>query len=164
MKTEDELKLYKDVALISGDIIFRYDILKGNITILGGPAELSKYGNAVNVYGSGSEYANEAYNEIIRYIKEAVSRDMGGIIEEEIKIAFTPGNLRDYTLKGKIEYDNNWNPCSVLGKIIRHTENKDIAADYVGNNLTDMEYRPIPEEYDMKITSGDNNEAVSYTH
>ena len=122
MKTEDELKLYKDVALISGDIIFRYDILKGNITILGGPAELSKYGNAVNVYGSGSEYANEAYNEIIRYIKEAVSRDMGGIIEEEIKIAFTPGNLRDYTLKGKIEYDNNWNPCSVLGKIIRHTE------------------------------------------
>lgn len=28
MKTEDELKLYKDVALISGDIIFRYDILK----------------------------------------------------------------------------------------------------------------------------------------
>ena len=35
MKTEDELKLYKDVALISGDIIFRYDILKGNITILG---------------------------------------------------------------------------------------------------------------------------------
>ena len=76
MKTEDELKLYKDVALISGDIIFKYDILKGNITILGGPAELSKYGNAVNVYGSGSEYANEAYNEIIRYIKEAVSRDM----------------------------------------------------------------------------------------
>ena len=48
--------------------IFKYDILKGNITILGGPAELSKYGNAVNVYGSGSEYANEAYNEIIRYI------------------------------------------------------------------------------------------------
>ena len=28
MKTEDELKLYKDVALISGDIIFKYDILK----------------------------------------------------------------------------------------------------------------------------------------
>lgn len=162
MKTEDELKLYKDVALISGDIIFKYDILKGDITILGGPAELSKYGNAVNVYGSGSEYANEAYNEIIRYIKEAVSRDMGGTIEEEIKVAFTPGNLRDYTLKGRIEYDNNWNACSVLGKIIRHPENNDMAVDYVGSNLTDMEYMQIPEEYVMKVTSGDNNEECHY--
>lgn len=158
MKTEDELKLYKDVALISGDIIFRYDILKDNITILGGPVELSKYGNAVNVYGPGSEYANEAYNEVIRYIKEAVSRDEGGLIEEEITVAFTPGNLREYTFKGKIEYDNNWNPCSVLGKIMRHAEVKENTGNYVGSNLTDMEYQQIPEEYKLKMTSVDNTE------
>lgn len=37
-----------------------------------------------------------------------------------------------------------------------------MAVDYVGSNLTDMEYMQIPEEYVMKVTSGDNNEECHY--
>ncbi len=119
-KKQDELEIYRAVAAMSGDIMFRYTMDTDTMELYYGSAEISKYGSTIkdylklikntNILGITDENSTE------RYI-QALTTGKPSNIECEIQLSNHTGNRKWYYVIGKTEYGEDNKPQYIMGKM-----------------------------------------------
>lgn len=131
---KDELDLYRAVAAMSGDVLFRYDISQDVMELFYGRMEMSKYGSTIhhylqllkktNMLGMTEESAAEKF--IL-----ALETGEPSSFECEIQLSNRIGSYRWYYVIGKTEYGDDNCPKYLIGKMRDIDEQK-----YQTNSIT----------------------------
>ena len=116
-RTREELDIYKQVAAMTGVILFKYDINDDRMELFFGRHDpLSKYGSVINNYISMLERQKNCDGiEVNDYI-EGLRGDRG-YFECYASIRNYNGAVKKYKITGKTNYDDNNNPSCVIGKM-----------------------------------------------
>lgn len=116
-RAREELDIYKQVAAMTGIILYKYDIASDSMELFFGRMDsLSKYGSVVNNYKDmlirqqGSDGV-----DVGDYIE-----NLGGnrsYFECKASIRNYNGAVKTYSILGKTDYDDYNNPVCVIGKM-----------------------------------------------
>lgn len=130
----DELKLYREVASMTGEIIYKYIIADDIMEMYKSDNIKSSAGTIINDYAdmlkkrSIVEWERSNVGEFI----EALISGEKGFFQQDIKVQLDTSFERWYHVVGKTIYDDNNKPESVIGKFSLIDRNADTT-----NNATD---------------------------
>ena len=116
-RVREELDIYKQVAAMTGVILYKYDIRNDRMELFFGRLDpMSKYGSVVSNYREmlkrqQGEGGADAYDYI-----ENLSGEQG-YFECNASIRNYNGTVKTYRIFGKTNYDDCNNPVSVIGKM-----------------------------------------------
>lgn len=139
---EDELKLYRDVASISGEIVFKYIFSDDCLHVYGGHSGMSKYGTVINDFlkgmrnGESNFFLDAMSNKLLNVIESGCPE----FFEEEIKISIKPGELSWYKAIGRKEYNDNWEEIGIIGKLIPIDNTAETENEYYENAKSSVEF------------------------
>ncbi len=117
---KDELNIYRTVASMSGDTLYRYDIAGDEMELFFGQASMSKYGSHISNYVSmlkntgmlGQTDADTAEKLILTLLTGEP-----GYFEYEVQLNSHTGVFHWYLITGKTMYDDMNKPSYVVGKM-----------------------------------------------
>lgn len=116
----EELNLYRTVVSMTGDVLYKYDILNDTMELFFGRADMSRYGSVVRGYTKMlSEQAASRQNEGVE-AEEFIgnlSGDDKGFFECEAKLNNYLGIIKWYKVMGKTLYDDNNMPQYIVGRM-----------------------------------------------
>lgn len=117
---EEELKIYRAVSSISGDILFKYDSKTDVMHVLGG--HKSNAGNGYDLpnflKGMDSNGADALLKHISSRFVAAYKKGFPEFFDEKISVQTKSGGECIYRAIGKKEYDDDWNEVGIIGKLI----------------------------------------------
>lgn len=128
-RAREELDIYKQVAAMTGIILYKYDITSDKMELYFGRMDsLSKYGSAVN-----------NYREMLIRQQDSDGVDVGDYIENlkgergyfecKASIRNYNGIVKTYNILGKTDYDDNNNPVCVIGRMTETDENSGLTGE-----------------------------------
>ncbi|MGN0379792.1 MAG: diguanylate cyclase domain-containing protein [Butyrivibrio sp.] len=128
-RAREELEIYKQVAAMTGMILFRYDISADSMELFFGRMDpLSKYGSVVNDYVEMLRRQQGSDGVDARDYIECLGGNRG-YFECRASIRNYNGAVRTYNILGKTDYDDNNNPVYVIGRM----DEDDTAANSAGS-------------------------------
>ncbi len=124
-KIKEELDIYKTVASMTGDIVYRYDIAEDSMELIFGRADMSKYGSTIN------NYVQMLYRQRSTGLGQGISVDdliqglkspERGYFECKACISNSMGTVKWYNIIGRTTYDDYNEPKYIVGKMTEFDE------------------------------------------
>lgn len=119
LNTDEELKMYKTIAALSGDVFYRYDFQKDVMNLFGGPANISRYGSEIhNFVDNVRNHGLMSNSPAAVLFAETLEKGFPDYFEKEVQMSTSHLENGWYKAIGKIEYDDNWKACGIVGKLV----------------------------------------------
>ena len=119
-KIKEELDIYKTVASMTGDILYRYDIREDSMELILGRTDMSKYGSTINNYlktlyrqRDGGHVQGIDADDLIQGLKTPEK----GYFECKAHISNLIGTVKWYNIIGKTVFDDYNEPKYIIGKM-----------------------------------------------
>lgn len=122
---DEELMVYRNIAMLTGEIFFCYTLADDSIRIYGGGFSTSKYGNNY----SGVNSAHLGMDNVQKLIKErivaGIETGVADFYDNHFSFTDSRGEVRLYKLAGRLMYDDNNEIESVIGRLEKVFEDDD---------------------------------------
>ncbi len=131
---QEELEVYKTVAAMSGDILYKYDIAKDTISFYSGMGNAARYGTVINNYSQVLHRHGDNSNESgPRNFIHLLKHPDNGYFECETRLPGIAQIPKWFGIIGKPVYDDNNEPVYVVGKMTDIDFKKNIYSPTTGD-------------------------------
>lgn len=122
---DEELKVYRNIAMLTGEIFFCYTLADDSIRIYGGGFNTSKYGNNY----AGINNVNLGMDNVQKLIRErivaGIETGVADFYDNHFSFTDSRGEVHLYKLAGRLMYDQNNEIESVIGRLEKVVEDDD---------------------------------------
>lgn len=160
VKLEEELKLYRDIAAITGDTLFKYDIDSDTMHVFGAHVLSVGSGYDINnfIKGMMNDNADILLKQMSERFVEAYNNGFPDFFDEKIKVKTKSGGQCIYRAIGKKEYDDDWNLQGIIGKLVNLGEENGSYNFHTNKNVEFTE-ETIQDAMKNTILSSENEKA-----
>lgn len=156
---EEELKIYRAISSIYGDILFKYDIKTDIMHVIGGHKNNAGNGYDINNFMGGVQNngTDALFECVSAWFKEAYRQGFPEFFDEKISVQTRSGGKCYYRAIGKKEYDDDWNEQGIIGKLISLGEENEFG-NYIdnGNNSAEFAVNEIVAEESIQTVINDD--------